>query len=703
MRSPVAIAALSCATISATAFATDTTTSLVERETQELVINTCHDVDPNDVYFCPLSRYCDWNNHTVKTRVFLKVRVGYDRRDWNYDVVRDDFVVERTNFADLNETVRSAMGVFGFDEDRHDCCLGHYENYAWEDFTVAGFERTLRALGVLGYNGLSWNAGWNTPYENFKWDDMPSDIRTAAEELCYNKELWDGESLPWPTDDASRLPGQIPASMLNTSSPTTSTHTSAPTNAPTAPSVCPFLQRADQWCPAIRYCGWDHFDDDFRRYLRRDAGYSRREWNFLRRNPFESVRLRDLNATARNVYESLGYDEQKHDCCNAHFESLSWSELQGEEDIVEGSDVTQSYEEVRNALAILGHTEESWTNRTGTVYDDIEWDLLPYDVRFAAANRLCYNRELWNGRFLPWPADVDLPNAGGGVEEESSPSPSSVALTRKPTARPSPDPTPAPTSSPTTASPLSSSVAAPKPGCRPVDPRARYWCPVERYCEWDSFPTTRRATMRSEIGYSRTDWNYMVVNPVEKTRFEELGRDVREGLADLLGFDEDRHDCCQNHYEDYDWTELDVSQREALSVLGHDEETWRDDEDEDDRRPTSSSRVWDDLSEEERNAARELCWTKETWDEVELTNWPDDAEIPGSTSARDVHGRPNSADEIGQSSLYDEEEEDDEFRKIVIDRASSNEPKSASFTRTPVSAVVVAAVLLLPLLSNNLF
>ena len=46
---------------------------------------------------------------------------------------------------------------------------------------------------------------------------------------------------------------------------------------------------------------------------------------------------------------------------------------------------------------------------------------------------------------------------------------------------------------------------------------------------------------------------------------------------------------------------------------------------------------------------------------MDLTNWADDVDISGSPFAHNVHGQPNSADEIGQSSLDDKEEEDDEF------------------------------------------
>ena len=39
---------------------------------------------------------------------------------------------------------------------------------------------------------------------------------------------------------------------------------------------------------------------------------------------------------------------------------------------------------------------------------------------------------------------------------------------------------------------------------------------------------------------------------------------------------------------------------------------------------------------EEGNAARELCWTKETWDKVELINWPDDSEIDNNAASKSV-------------------------------------------------------------------
>ena len=59
-----------------------------------------------------------------------------------------------------------------------------------------------------------------------------------------------------------------------------------------------------------------------------------------------------------------------------------------------------------------------------------------------------------------------------------------------------------------------------------------------------------------------------------------------------------------------------------------------DNKDKDDRRPTLLSRVWDNLSEE-GNAARE-CWTKETWDEMELMNWPDESKIDNNAVSKSV-------------------------------------------------------------------
>lgn len=90
-------------------------------------------------------------------------------------------------------------------------------------------------------------------------------------------------------------------------------------------------------------------------------------------------------------------------------------------------------------------------------------------------------------------------------------------------------------------------------------------------------------------------------------------------------------DCCLNHYAHYDWDEFLVDdgleQIAALEMLGWTREShgswnaslW----------PETEFMTWDELNSTQREMAeRKLCYTNETWNEVPLNEWPDDAWIP---------------------------------------------------------------------------
>lgn len=77
----------------------------------------------------------------------------------------------------------------------------------------------------------------------------------------------------------------------------------------------------------------------------------------------------------------------------------------------------------------------------------------------------------------------------------------------------------------------------------------------------------------------------------------------------------------QNHYNDYDWNEL---QEDGLDVpyitLGWTKESWEGKAPE----PASENKTWSNLTLVEQQAADEVCYFLETWDQISMVNWTTD-------------------------------------------------------------------------------
>ena len=296
-----------------------------------------------------------------------------------------------------------------------------------------------------------------------------------------------------------------------------------------------------------------------------------------------------------------GYDEDSHDCCQGHYGSYDWAEFESDE----------SYADVLNALTLLEYNQAIWDGGMSTKYDNFEWDQLPLEIQNAISEGLCYTKETWNQQPLDtWSKDTILP----GQSEKKQ--------------RKTPSPTPVITSSPTSQDRTSSPTFAP---CRELNPSVDYWCPAKRYCEWDYFDFAFRQVFTFQIGYTESDWNYEeTVNIVEATAFEDLEKFVKSGLRDL-GFTEDKHDCCHNHYTAYAWDEF-ISEGmddvlAAYEMIGYDKDKW------DSGASTDFEEFdWDQLPREIRDAlSKSLCYNRELWNEVPLTVWPENVILPGSS------------------------------------------------------------------------
>jgi len=130
----------------------------------------------------------------------LSLDLDYEEKSWNYEVPAES---ENIAFSELKSTSQDTLKTLGFDEDKHDCCNGHYLSYFWNEL----HDEAREAWELLGYNEEMWESGGFSKYDEYDWDDLPRDIQlSASTHLCYSRELWDQEPLPlWPQN--AILPG----------------------------------------------------------------------------------------------------------------------------------------------------------------------------------------------------------------------------------------------------------------------------------------------------------------------------------------------------------------------------------------------------------------------------------------------------------------------------------------------------------------
>jgi len=176
----------------------------------------CRVLDPDSFYWCPATRYCEWNTlPTVQDH--LRRDLSYIKFEWDYLIA--PATTDETSFSDLTHITRESLKGLGYDEDRHDCCNSHFSEYAWSDFTEFDgyYAETLAALETLGYNETSWDESYVNENDDKWWNELSQAEQYAAYDgLCYNRELWNEFPLSmW--DDVEDLPGSYFYSELDAS------------------------------------------------------------------------------------------------------------------------------------------------------------------------------------------------------------------------------------------------------------------------------------------------------------------------------------------------------------------------------------------------------------------------------------------------------------------------------------------------------
>lgn len=135
-----------------------------------------------------------------------------------------------------------------------------------------------------------------------------------------------------------------------------------------------------------------------------------------------------------------------------------------------------------------------------------------------------------------------------------------------------------------------------------------------------------RQFLEQKVGYSQNGWNYIQKDAVDGSSYDSLNSGVKSAL-NMLGYDEDMHDCCNNLYADYDWSDFDSDQLSLLRQMGYNANSWNN----------AATIALDDFWWDELPSAiqdglyQQFCYNRELWNEVPLTNWATGAnfQVPG--------------------------------------------------------------------------
>ena len=141
--------------------------------------------------------------------------------------------------------------------------------------------------------------------------------------------------------------------------------------------------------------------------------------------------------------------------------------------------------------------------------------------------------------------------------------------------------------------------------------------PEKRYIEWAMLSDTDKGYAKDNLSYDKTSWNVPGTNSVEGWSFHDLYDDEVEGALHL-GLDSDTWDCHINHYYGYWWEDLEKDGHDRhFSVLGWNEDMW----DNETSYPETDYMYWDELSPAQQAAAEQVCYFRELWDMIDITNW----------------------------------------------------------------------------------
>lgn len=173
----------------------------------------CRELKDKTSKYCPVFRYCDWDHYDSTERSILD-DIGYDETSWN------TFSSGSYNyFLSYSDAIRENYEKLGYNETSFDYCLNHYESYYWSEL----YEEAQNAMTLFGYDENKWDNGIEVENSNKGWEELDLEVRQGLRwYLGYNRELWDGEAMPWNEEYFYYYPGEtgIDSYYYETDAPT---------------------------------------------------------------------------------------------------------------------------------------------------------------------------------------------------------------------------------------------------------------------------------------------------------------------------------------------------------------------------------------------------------------------------------------------------------------------------------------------------
>ena len=137
--------------------------------------------------------------------------------------------------------------------------------------------------------------------------------------------------------------------------------------------------------------------------------------------------------------------------------------------------------------------------------------------------------------------------------------------------------------------------------------------PDWRYVYWSKLQRPTQTSYQQIFFYTEATWENPSSNEIEMLSLDTLDN-KQLPAAVALGYTEDIWDCFINHYNGYDWGELSSDQQGYFEDLGWDEKAW--DDGKESGYPDSEFATWGALTDDEKQAAANICYFQELWDEL---------------------------------------------------------------------------------------
>jgi hypothetical protein len=153
------------------------------------------------------------------------------------------------------------------------------------------------------------------------------------------------------------------------------------------------------------------------------------------------------------------------------------------------------------------------------------------------------------------------------------------------------------------------------------------------------------------FGYTQSTWDFPGTDIIEVIAFSALG--LGQSDAVQLGYTEDVWDCYINHYRFFEWSELEgLGVHDYLVAIGWTEDKWGSSSAVD--APAIFNDNWEDLTEDQRSNATEVCYFQEIWDKETLQFWttgpPTESPTPAPTTTVSPTMAPTTESTLGDMS-----------------------------------------------------